>query len=194
MARVSIYALIDQRDGTVRYVGQSEQPYSRLRQHLSTKESSNPFLNSWIWNLRGRGKYDQLPEHLDIEMLERTRASPREGETLRQAKERIERKWIDKMVDRGEPLLNDLPRSLYLLGKPLFTGGTFRWGLSKNLEDEARARGTTIRQVLREIVLQHFIEGVTPGPAWPPSSYTGHGWPRAPYTLPEQEKPLHSLW
>jgi hypothetical protein len=56
---VFIYALLDPRDGAVRYVGKSARLDERFQQHLH-KKSTNPHKDAWISQLRGLGMIPHL--------------------------------------------------------------------------------------------------------------------------------------
>jgi hypothetical protein len=80
-----IYALVDPRDGTVRYVGKSTQPGDRLDQHIS-RPHKNRKLRSWIRTLN---KKRERPEFHAIDLV-----------ALADWPE-AERKWIAFYRERG---------------------------------------------------------------------------------------------
>lgn len=57
---IAIYALLDPRDGVVRYIGQSVDPDSRYDQHLDLKTESNVSKRAWIAELSKAGFVPQM--------------------------------------------------------------------------------------------------------------------------------------
>jgi DNA-binding XRE family transcriptional regulator len=94
-----IYALLDPRDSTVRYVGMSRNAQRRLFQHL-LGDSRNEDKNGWIRELLDGGLYPTL--HI-LEEIELQRA---DVDAYSLACER-ERYWINAYLQSGAPLLND---------------------------------------------------------------------------------------
>jgi hypothetical protein len=86
-----IYALIDSRNTSVRYIGMTNNIVERFITHLRCGEV-NTEKNRWILELRGKGL---VPICRTLETVE----------TERQARER-ERAWIDAFIEVGEELLN----------------------------------------------------------------------------------------
>lgn len=88
----AIYALIDPRTRTVRYVGKSDNPEYRLSQHCRAEQYTNPKLRAWVLDLRGRGLVPAM------EVMER----PRKARWMER-----ERAWIKhyRMMSGGT-LLN----------------------------------------------------------------------------------------
>jgi predicted GIY-YIG superfamily endonuclease len=91
-----IYALIDPRDNTVRYVGITEDVYKRFLDHLSGS-SGNFAKNAWLFELRAANKM------VIMETLE-------EVEGRQQALER-ETYWIKHFEMLKEPITNISQRS-----------------------------------------------------------------------------------
>ena len=71
-----IYALIDPRDNTVRYVGVTEDVYAQFQQHINCA-AANYAKNAWIHELRAANKM-VIMETLE-EVEDRERALEREG-------------------------------------------------------------------------------------------------------------------
>lgn len=74
---MSLYRLIDPRDGRTRYVGQSEWPAARLRQHLSP--SAQIHVAGWVDELRMAGlkpQMDILPDSGETEAEAIARLQP----------------------------------------------------------------------------------------------------------------------
>jgi len=88
-----IYALVDPRNGAIRYVGRAYEPQVRLRQHLNDVCTSNPAKYRWLRELK---RSDLRPR---MEILEGV-----EG-TLQDADAR-ERVWIRHFLDNGADLTN----------------------------------------------------------------------------------------
>ena len=51
---VYVYALLDPRDGALRYVGRSSNPAKRVRNHLNPRQSG-PRMTEWIQGLAAAG-------------------------------------------------------------------------------------------------------------------------------------------
>lgn len=68
-----IYALIDPRDQTIRYIGKSDDPHKRLLVHL--REKSDTYKNRWIKSLQSQGL---VPELLIVEEVSRDQWGVRE--------------------------------------------------------------------------------------------------------------------
>jgi hypothetical protein len=85
-----IYALVDPRDGSIRYVGKTESPKRRLREHLRGDEPS-PHKDHWLAQLRREGL---VPELAVLEAC-----------ALSEWKER-ERAWEIYLRGEGESLTN----------------------------------------------------------------------------------------
>ncbi len=90
-----IYALIDPRDNTVHYVGQTSDVYARFQQHINGNGSL--MKNAWIFELRAANKM------VIMETLE-------EVETYQEAMER-EAYWIKHFEMLREPLTNATHRA-----------------------------------------------------------------------------------
>jgi hypothetical protein len=86
-----IYALIDSRDTSIRYVGMTNDIVERFITHLRSREV-NTEKNRWILELRSLGL---VPICRTLETVD----------TERQARER-ERAWIEGFIAAGEELLN----------------------------------------------------------------------------------------
>ncbi len=89
-----IYALIDPRDDTVRYVGVTQDVYFRLHRHI--KDTSKPDKRAWINDLEQQGLSPEL------EILETIEV---ESDIDVVALER-EKYWILEFLKSGAPLLN----------------------------------------------------------------------------------------
>lgn len=89
--KYTVYALIDPRDQSVKYIGITKDVYSRMRQH-SRCEENNTAKNAWITELQR----EQLM--FIMHSLEKVR-------TFEQALKR-EAAWIKAYLDAGIPLLN----------------------------------------------------------------------------------------
>jgi hypothetical protein len=120
---VSIYALVDPRDMTVRYVGQSADRARRLSGHLSANPTAgNPAKLAWIGELRRAGL---APLMVDLE-----RCAP---ESSADSEER----WISRFGARGQ-LYNRMPRKAQKHRFPLKSGaghGLTIWLTEQQLED-----------------------------------------------------------
>lgn len=57
---VAIYALVDPRDGTCRYIGKTTNPARRQMQHEKSRRRCNPHLRSWLVELRAYGHAPRL--------------------------------------------------------------------------------------------------------------------------------------
>lgn len=162
---VYIYALYDKRDGGVRYVGQTERLIRRVKQHL--REPSNRFVKGWIIEMRrsqgGNDKRPRRPDAFDYRILESRTVYPGDEESVRQAKERLERKWITKLEERGHPLLNDLSDKREVTGPVLFGGSLLPRKLLQSLADEARSRDVPVRQIVRKALLRETVKEVRSG-------------------------------
>ena len=88
-----IYALIDPRDGTVRYIGVSKEVQTRLAQHLSETQNAR---RMWLSELKESGL---SPE---VEILETIEI---EGDIDTSSLER-EQYWINALLQSGAPLTN----------------------------------------------------------------------------------------
>jgi hypothetical protein len=55
MGTVAIYALIDPRSGQVNYIGQSNDPLSRVMQHCASARGDKSAKAKWIMGLRAEG-------------------------------------------------------------------------------------------------------------------------------------------
>lgn len=90
MAEVSIYALVDPRDGQIRYIGQSRSLEWRYQEHCF-RGAANPLVGDWRDELRAAGLIYQL------RLLETTTREMADGR---------ERFWIMWALRRKCPLLN----------------------------------------------------------------------------------------
>ena len=90
MGKAYIYALVDPRDDSVRYVGRSVKPKARLQQHLSDK-TTNLEKIAWLDDLKTIGLKPAL------RILEETTAD---------AALEVEGSWIAKGHDQDWPLTN----------------------------------------------------------------------------------------
>ena len=91
-----IYALIDPRDNTPRYIGMTKNVYFRLERHIKDKKTKDKA--AWIAEL------EQLGMHPELEILETIEAMSNIDDF---ASER-EKYWIDKFLQSGTSLLNVL--------------------------------------------------------------------------------------
>lgn len=87
----TIYALVDPRDHTTRYIGITDDVYSRFSQHVQCK-GDNPEKDAWIIELRA---YQLMVIMQSIET----------AETFAEARER-EDHWIHYHLSNGAKLLN----------------------------------------------------------------------------------------
>jgi hypothetical protein len=89
---VSIYILTDPRDNSVRYVGQSADPASRLLGHISDNHMiTKSRKHSWVLNLRAIGMTPRMFVVDNVETAESNAA---------------ERRWIEHFRAKGADLLN----------------------------------------------------------------------------------------
>jgi len=84
-----IYGLKDPRDGLFYYVGKSNDPDARLKQHLEKRQNKSKI--AWIEDLESDG---MLPELVILEIVERSKWKEQE------------RYWIAKGREDGWPLTN----------------------------------------------------------------------------------------
>jgi hypothetical protein len=98
---MQIYKLIDPRDDSIRYIGQTRRPAQRLRDHInSSARYVGPF-GEWLREL----KADNLkPIMKRIKFVER--------DWYPQSEERVE---IEKHLKLGHPLLNTDKSTLFFL-------------------------------------------------------------------------------
>ena len=92
MCSVAIYALIDPRDGAIRYVGKSRRPAHRLREHVAESMAKRTHKDRWIQQALVAGFRPGM------EILE---LAPGEAADDR------ERFWIAELRQRGERLVNE---------------------------------------------------------------------------------------
>ncbi len=88
-----IYVLVDPRNNAIRYVGRTNEPQRRFRQHLNSPYVENPAKYLWLQDLK---KHDLLPR---IEILEGVNG------TLKDVGIR-ETVWIEHFKSIGTELLN----------------------------------------------------------------------------------------
>lgn len=86
-----IYALVDPRDGVIKYVGKSYDPQERLKGHFKNCKRTVTLKNRWIAKLKS---LDLKP---NITILEEVLVSEWEDK---------ERYWIKELQDQGYPLKN----------------------------------------------------------------------------------------
>src|SRR6266581_5100170 len=105
----NVYALIDPRDNTIRYVGITTDPVTRLAQHLDDawKKSEK---GMWLTELKQAGL---SPVLIVLETINAT------GDARAIARDR-ERYWIQTLLQSGAPLVNDFGviRAYPQYGKP----------------------------------------------------------------------------
>lgn len=94
-----IYALIDPRDNTVRYIGMTKDVYFRLRQHV--KDGSR-LDNKRVWI----NKLEQLGLSPELEILETIEVEPDKSEDIEVIAQRREKFWIQEFLKSGAALLN----------------------------------------------------------------------------------------
>jgi len=92
MEKVSIYTLVDPRDGTVRYVGMSNNPQKRLQQHYSGGYAAAAAVKDWIRELRA---LETKPLLFIVEEVDNYDTAWRR-----------ETYWINFFLAEGEPLVN----------------------------------------------------------------------------------------
>ena len=91
-----VYALLDPRDNTIRYVGcTAKQLAHRLTDHLSSTGKAKRF--RWIKELRA------LNLRPEIHLLEEVTVARRLDAHA------VEQRWVKKLKDEGHDLLNDWP-------------------------------------------------------------------------------------
>ena len=91
---VYIYGLCDPGSATIRYVGKTVNPKSRLAQHLYKKRQTVYGMNpcaAWIDELK---RSEKRPDLIILE------------ETTEEEWEQKEREWIKTLIDQGSELLN----------------------------------------------------------------------------------------
>lgn len=89
-----VYALIDPRDGSIRYVGLTSDPRQRLWCHLSERTNAGKW--AWMCELKERGL---RPRMETLEVITNT------GWDIDKAI-RAEHDWLLKLQADGHPLLN----------------------------------------------------------------------------------------
>lgn len=97
METISIYTLVDPRDGTVRYVGMSNNPQKRYQQHYSCGYAAADSVKSWIRELK---ELETKPLLFIVEEVDNYDAA-----WMR------ETYWINFFLAEGEPLTNWLSSS-----------------------------------------------------------------------------------
>lgn len=88
---IYIYTLIDPIDKSIRYVGKTNNPERRLKQHLTSSKKRKTYNNIWIYNLI---KDNQLPIMNIIDRCE-------ESESIE-----VEKKWILEIYEKNKSLTN----------------------------------------------------------------------------------------
>lgn len=96
----TIYALIDVRDNSIRYVGMTKNTFTRLSQHLLDAGNNTP-KGLWLAEMQQAGVSPKL------EVLEVIKASEHAYQIARER----ERYWIQKLTSDGSPLLSDIADS-----------------------------------------------------------------------------------
>ncbi len=100
----TIYALVDPRDGAIRYVGQTvNRPALRVRQHAETARRKGPTSrkNAWLCDLQSHGFHKP-----DVLIIETWLGSDWA------AAARLEEFWIENLAVLGHDLLNDYELSV----------------------------------------------------------------------------------
>ena len=93
LAKWIIYALIDPRNDTIRYIGQTKEPQVRLRSHITGDAVINPEKTRWLRELEKRGLQPCM------EVIEGVNGSL--GDVIER-----ERYWIRYYTYQGFELLN----------------------------------------------------------------------------------------
>ncbi len=91
MKMYTIYALVDPRNGETRYIGLTNNVYSRFAQHLQC-DGSNPGKDAWMMELKAQSVMARLDTIETVEAL----AEARQREAY----------WIQNHLTRLSPLLN----------------------------------------------------------------------------------------
>ena len=92
-----IYGLFDPDSGECRYVGKSDEPDERLKQHLIPRRKNQTYCANWIRSLKACGRQPKL------QVL--SMAFPQNGESW----EDVEREWIACYRKKGHRLTNLTP-------------------------------------------------------------------------------------
>lgn len=93
-ATVLIYALRDPRDGSVRYVGKTDNLERRLKHHIATRREKN-VRGAWLCELHAAGL---SPVMVVLQEVSAERW------------QHAERRWIRRLAERAQGLLNKHPR------------------------------------------------------------------------------------
>ncbi len=130
-----IYALIDPRDDTVRYVGVTKDVYFRLHRHV--KDDTKDSKRAWINEL------EQLGLSPELEVLETIEIEPDRPEDIDAIALQREKYWIQEFLKSGASLLN--VQSVPRLASPQHIEAKI------TLFEEARLNAKlTIKQLARE--------------------------------------------
>ena len=139
-----IYALVDPRDDTIRYVGETADPEKRLMRHIM--RSKTACMREWIGELRA---VDKAPRMRIVEVLDY------EYSII------AEQHWIHHYLDLGANLLNTSFRKSYRLYTPLPLSYKYKDIISpKEGQIQRRKDAKAAFQVMYEQYARKYIERV----------------------------------
>lgn len=196
----SIYALYDTRNLAIRYIGVTSRPlYKRINEHLNG--DTNRFVKQWIISLRqmegGNEIEPRNPEAFGHQRLEYGSVTREEEQTWKEAREEIEREWIEKAEAKGHPLLNDLSPKRDLSGPVTFGESLLPAEFRKAMFEEGAAKDVPVRRILRSAVVERLISCVALGSTTICTAADETFDCTKPVRLPLREQkpgPLHQLW
>lgn len=100
----NIYALLDPRDDSIRYIGMTRDLKDRVSRHMANIEHASPEKHAWIADLKAHG-LECVPWEL-------------EQVSSKKDAERREQWWIRYCLSGGEPLLNkESPHVTHRMGR-----------------------------------------------------------------------------